>query len=88
MLSMQRQARPPARFSRLSHTALASAAALVGGKIDNQSLNGLVSYALSGHKFSAGYQHMSGDSAFPYVNYSARDADEVRLLVSYSVALW
>jgi hypothetical protein len=151
-----------------------------GGKIDNKSLNGLVSYALSGHKLSAGYQHMSGDSAFPYVdgadpylvnfvqindfagaeerswqarydfdfvtlgvpgltfmsryvsgdniklkngdegkewernseikyvvqsgalkdvavrlrnatyrsNYSARDADEVRLLVSYSVALW
>ncbi|KJZ45581.1 OprD family porin [Pseudomonas fluorescens] len=151
-----------------------------GGNIDNKSLNGLVSYALSGHKFSAGYQHMSGDSAFPYVdgsdpylvnfvqindfagaeerswqarydfdfaklgvpglsfmsryvsgdniklkngdegkewernteikyvvqsgalkdvavrlrnatyrsNYSARDADEVRLLVSYSVALW
>ncbi|TMU77690.1 OprD family porin [Pseudomonas fluorescens] len=151
-----------------------------GGEIDNRSLNGLVSYALSGHKFSAGYQHMSGDSAFPYVdgsdpylvnfvqindfagaeerswqarydfdfaklgipglsfmsrylsgdniklkngeegkewernteikyvvqsgalkdvavrlrnatyrsNYSARDADEVRLLVSYSVALW
>jgi len=151
-----------------------------GGKIDNKSLNGLLSYALSGHKFSAGYQHMSGDSAFPYVdgsdpylvnfvqindfagaeerswqarydfdfvtlgipglsfmsryvsgdniklksgdegkewernseikyvvqsgalkdvavrlrnatyrsNYSARDADEVRLLVSYSVALW
>lgn len=151
-----------------------------GGKIDNKSLNGLVSYALNGHKLSAGYQHMSGDSAFPYVdgsdpylvnfvqindfagaeerswqarydydfaklgipglsfmtrylsgdnialkngdtgkewerntevkyvvqsgtfkdvavrlrnatyrsNYSARDADEVRLLVSYSVALW
>ncbi|MGF6153422.1 OprD family porin [Pseudomonas fluorescens] len=151
-----------------------------GGKIDNKSLNGLVSYALSGHKLTAGYQHMSGDSAFPYVdgadpylvnfvqindfagaeehswqarydydfaklgvpglsfmtryisgdniklkngatgeewernteikyvvqsgalkdvavrlrnatyrsNYSARDADEVRLLVSYSVALW
>lgn len=151
-----------------------------GGNIDNKSLNGLVSYALSGHKLSAGYQHMSGDSAFPYVdgadpylvnfvqindfagaeerswqarydfdfvtlgvpgltfmsryvsgdniklkngdegkewernseikyvvqsgalkdvavrlrnatyrsNYSARDADEVRLLVSYSVALW
>ncbi|WP_347911032.1 OprD family porin [Pseudomonas grandcourensis] len=151
-----------------------------GGNIDNKSLNGLVSYALSGHKLSAGYQHMSGDSTFPYVdgadpylvnfvqindfagaeerswqarydfdfvtlgvpgltfmsryvsgdniklkngdegkewernseikyvvqsgalkdvavrlrnatyrsNYSARDADEVRLLVSYSVALW
>ncbi|MGH8335020.1 MAG: OprD family outer membrane porin, partial [Pseudomonas fluorescens] len=30
MLSMQLQACPPARFSRLSHTALASAAALAG----------------------------------------------------------
>jgi hypothetical protein len=30
MLSMQLQARPPVRFSRLSHTALASAAALAG----------------------------------------------------------
>ncbi|MGZ0785016.1 OprD family porin [Pseudomonas saponiphila] len=39
-----------------------------GGKIDNRSLNGLLSYALSGHKLSAGYQHMSGDSAFPYVD--------------------
>ncbi|MGC5702763.1 OprD family porin [Pseudomonas sp. NFXW11] len=39
-----------------------------GGKIDNRSLNGLVSYALNGHKLSAGYQHMSGDSAFPYVD--------------------
>ncbi|BAQ79382.1 OprD family porin [Pseudomonas sp. St29] len=39
-----------------------------GGKIDNRSLNGLLSYALNGHKLSAGYQHMSGDSAFPYVD--------------------
>lgn len=39
-----------------------------GGNIDNKSLNGIVSYSLTGHKFSAGYQHMSGDSAFPYVN--------------------
>ena len=39
-----------------------------GGKIDNRSLNGLFSYALNGHKLSAGYQHMSGDSAFPYVD--------------------
>ncbi|MBT0622751.1 OprD family outer membrane porin [Pseudomonas fluorescens] len=39
-----------------------------GGNIDNKSLNGLFSYALNGHKLSAGYQHMSGDSAFPYVD--------------------
>jgi hypothetical protein len=39
-----------------------------GGDIDNTSLNGIVSYALSGHKLSAGYQRMSGDSAFPYID--------------------
>lgn len=39
-----------------------------GGNIDNTSLNGMLSYALSGHKFSAAYQHMSGDTAFPYVD--------------------
>ena len=37
------------------------------GKIDNTALNGLFSYALSGHKLSAGYQQMTGDNAFPYV---------------------
>ncbi|NER61552.1 OprD family porin [Pseudomonas sp. MAFF212428] len=39
-----------------------------GGKIDNTSLSSLFSYALNGHKLSAGYQQMSGDSAFPYVD--------------------
>jgi hypothetical protein len=39
-----------------------------GGNIDNTSLNGMLSYSLSGHKFSAAYQHMSGDTAFPYVD--------------------
>jgi hypothetical protein len=39
-----------------------------GGDIDNTSLNGIVSYALSGHKLSVGYQRMSGDSAFPYID--------------------
>jgi len=39
-----------------------------GGEIDNTSLNGIVSYSLSGHKLSAGYQHMSGDTAFPYID--------------------
>jgi hypothetical protein len=38
-----------------------------GGKIDNQTLNGMVSYAVDGHKVSAGYQQMSGSSAFPYI---------------------
>ena len=39
-----------------------------GGKIDNTSLSSLFSYALNGHKLSTGYQQMSGDSAFPYVD--------------------
>ncbi|MNF50983.1 Porin-like protein NicP precursor [compost metagenome] len=40
----------------------------LGGAIDNTSLNGMLSYGLAGHKFSAAYQHMSGDTAFPYVD--------------------
>ena len=39
-----------------------------GGKIDNTSLNGMIGYGLNGHKLSAAYQHMSGDTAFPYVD--------------------
>ncbi|HKS14496.1 MAG TPA: OprD family porin [Pseudomonas sp.] len=39
-----------------------------GGKIDNTAANGMFSYALGGHKLSAAYQHLSGDSAFPYID--------------------
>ncbi|RMP68747.1 hypothetical protein ALQ18_02656 [Pseudomonas marginalis pv. marginalis] len=39
-----------------------------GGKIDNTSFSSLFSYALNGHKLSAGYQRMFGESAFPYVD--------------------
>ncbi|MBA1188516.1 OprD family porin [Pseudomonas entomophila] len=38
------------------------------GRIDNTTFNGLVSYGLNGHKFSAAYQQLSGDSAFPYLD--------------------
>ncbi|WP_312152089.1 OprD family outer membrane porin, partial [Pseudomonas sp.] len=38
------------------------------GKIDNTTANGMLSYALGGHKVSGAYQHLSGDSAFPYVD--------------------
>jgi hypothetical protein len=38
------------------------------GNIDNTTVNGLLSYALGGHKVSAAYQHLSGDSAFPYID--------------------
>lgn len=38
------------------------------GNIDNTTVNGMLSYALGSHKVSAAYQHLSGDSAFPYVD--------------------
>ncbi|AXM96220.1 OprD family porin [Pseudomonas plecoglossicida] len=38
------------------------------GNIDNTTVNGMLSYALGGHKVSTAYQHLSGDSAFPYVD--------------------
>nr|WP_314488768.1 OprD family porin [uncultured Pseudomonas sp.] len=38
------------------------------GNIDNTTVNGMFSYALSGHKLSAAYQQLSGDSAFPYLD--------------------
>lgn len=38
------------------------------GKIDNTAANGMLSYAIDSHKFSATYQHLSGDSAFPYID--------------------
>ncbi|MDF0731131.1 OprD family porin [Pseudomonas entomophila] len=40
----------------------------LAGKIDNTTVNGLLSYTLGGHKFSGAYQHLSGDSAFPYID--------------------
>ncbi|WP_437879658.1 OprD family porin [Pseudomonas sp. LRF_L74] len=39
-----------------------------GGQVDNRALNGLVSYGLSGHKLGLGYQHMSGDTGFAYID--------------------
>ncbi len=38
------------------------------GKIDNRALNGMVSYAISSHKFGLGYQDMSGDTGFAYID--------------------
>ena len=40
----------------------------LAGKIDNTTFNGMLSYAIGGHKFSGAYQHLSGDSAFPYID--------------------
>jgi hypothetical protein len=38
------------------------------GKIDNRALNGMFSYAISGHKVGLGFQDMSGDTGFAYVD--------------------
>jgi hypothetical protein len=38
------------------------------GKIDNRALNGVVSYAHSGHKLSLAYQKMSGDTGYAYID--------------------
>ncbi|GLO33026.1 cis-aconitate porin Opd [Pseudomonas putida] len=44
------------------------AGAAKAGNIDNTTVNGMLSYALGGHKISAAWQQLSGDSAFPYVD--------------------
>ncbi|OHC67657.1 MAG: porin [Pseudomonadales bacterium RIFCSPLOWO2_02_FULL_63_210] len=38
------------------------------GKVDNRALNGMLSYAHSGHKVSLAYQKMSGDTGYAYID--------------------
>ncbi|MNF40867.1 Porin-like protein NicP precursor [compost metagenome] len=38
------------------------------GEIDNHALNGVLSYAHSGHKLSLAYQKMSGDTGYAYID--------------------
>lgn len=38
------------------------------GKVDNRAFNGMLSYAISGHKVGLAYQEMSGDTGFAYVD--------------------
>ncbi len=38
------------------------------GEVDNRAWSGQFTYTLGGHAFSAGYQQLSGDSAFPFLN--------------------
>jgi len=44
------------------------AGAAKAGRIDNTTFNGMFSYSLGGHKVSAAWQQLSGDSAFPYID--------------------
>ena len=38
------------------------------GEIDNCALNGMLGYGLGAHKFSLGYQQMSGDTGYAYID--------------------
>ena len=38
-----------------------------GSNVDNQAFGALFTYRLGGHGFSAGYQHLSGDTGFAYI---------------------
>ena len=39
-----------------------------GSNVDNDALGALFTYKLGGHSFGAGYQHLSGDTGFAFVN--------------------
>ncbi|MCP1650341.1 OprD family porin [Pseudomonas nitroreducens] len=43
-------------------------AGVTRGKVDNNAFSGLFTYTISGHSFGAGYQQLSGDSDFPFIN--------------------
>ncbi|WP_323160369.1 OprD family porin [Pseudomonas fluorescens] len=38
------------------------------GSIDNRALSGMLSYGISGHTFSVGWQRMNGDNSMPYLD--------------------
>ena len=38
------------------------------GEIDNRALSGMLGYGLGAHKFSLGYQQMSGDTGYAYID--------------------
>ena len=46
----------------------AAGAAITTGEVDNRTWSALFTYSLSGHALSAGYQQVSGNSAFPFVS--------------------
>lgn len=46
----------------------ANGRAITAGEIDNRTWSGQFTYTLGGHSLSAGYQQVSGDSAFPFLN--------------------
>jgi hypothetical protein len=46
----------------------AAGTGITRGEVDNQTWNAAFTYSLGGHAFTAGYQHINGDSSFPLIN--------------------
>ena len=59
---------PGVLTSDLRYFNSADSGSAYGGKVDNEMLNGLLSYAVTGHTFSAGYQKLSGEAGLPYIS--------------------
>jgi hypothetical protein len=59
---------PGVLTSDLRYFNSADSGSAYGGKVDNDMLSGLLSYAVIGLTFSAGYQELSGEGGLPYVS--------------------
>ncbi|MCL6701860.1 OprD family porin [Pseudomonas sp. T1.Ur] len=59
---------PGVLTSDLRYFNSADSGSAYGGKVDNEMLSGLLSYAVTGHTFSAGYQKLSGEAGLPYIS--------------------
>ena len=59
---------PGVLTSDLRYFYSADSGSAYGGKVDNDMLSGLLSYAVIGLTFSAGYQELSGEGGLPYVS--------------------
>jgi hypothetical protein len=59
---------PGVLTSDLRYFHSADAGSAYGGKVDNDMLSGLLSYAVVGHTFNAGYQTLSGEGGLPYIS--------------------
>lgn len=46
----------------------AAGTGITRGEVDNQTWSAAFTYSLGGHAFTAGYQQITGDSSFPFIN--------------------
>jgi hypothetical protein len=54
------------------------------GEVDNRTWSGMFTYTLGAHALSAGYQQVSGDSAFPFLN-NAGDGSTAYLITDRQI---